>query len=371
VSTLVKCLFAIKNLVNAVGGAEKVFCTICSELARRGHEITIMTFDPPDQNSFYLLSDNIKKIELNIGTPGTGTNPLEMVNKIFRLRQVIKEESPDITVGFMHSMFVPLSLAAFGTGIPVVGSEHITIEHYRTRPFQLVLLLLCSPLLKKITVLSESIRKKYPYPICRKMVPITNPVDLPEGRAELKENKERYTLLNVARLNEQKDQSTLIKAFHEIANEFPNWDLRIIGEGNLRSELENEIESLGLSNNVTMPGIKRNMSKEYMSADLFVVSSTYEAFGLVSAEAMSYGLPIVGFADCPGTNDLIKNGVNGFLVEKGSPRHLNLSYKLRDLMRKYSLIREYGDNSRSLISEYLDYKKILKQWENFLNNSVN
>ena len=92
---------------------------------------------------------------------------------------------------------------------------------------------------------------------------------------------------------------------------------------------------------------------------------------MVTAEAMSYGLPVVGFADCPGTNDLTKNGVNGFLVEKGSPRHLNLSYKLRDLMRNYSLIREYGDNSRSLISEYLDYKKIIKQWETFLNNSVN
>ena len=51
-----------------------------------------MTFDPPNQNSFYLLSDNIQKIELNIGSPGTGTKALEMMNKIFRLRQVIKEE---------------------------------------------------------------------------------------------------------------------------------------------------------------------------------------------------------------------------------------------------------------------------------------
>jgi glycosyltransferase involved in cell wall biosynthesis len=365
-SFYMKYLFAIKNLSDAVGGAEKVFCTVCSELARRGCQITIVTYDPPGQEPFYSLSKKINRINLDIGTPGAKTKPFDAMKKMLKLRRVLQNSKPEVAVGFMHSMFIPLSISAYGTGIPVIGSEHITIEHYRTRLFQLLLLMLTSPLLSKITVLSESIRNKYPYPVRRGMVPITNPVDLPEGRSGLKENKDRYVLLNVGRLNEQKDQLTLIKAFREIADDFPKWDLRIIGEGNLRGDLEKEINDLGLDDRVSMPGVIENISKEYLSADIFVIPSIYESFGLVTAEAMSYGLPVVGFLDCPGTNDLIKNQVNGFLVHGNEARHLQLAKKLMILMKDHLLMRKFGNGSIEIVKVKLGCDVITSKWVNLL-----
>ena len=61
-----KILIAIKNLSNAAGGGERVACKVASSLACKGHEITLLTFDPLCSKSFYPLDSRIKKINLNI-----------------------------------------------------------------------------------------------------------------------------------------------------------------------------------------------------------------------------------------------------------------------------------------------------------------
>ena len=86
-----------------------------------------------------------------------------------------------MAIGFMHSIYIPLSLAVVGTGIPVIASEHITIEHYASRKLERMLLILTAPLVKKTTVLSESIRSKYPFVVRKRMVPILNPISLHLG----------------------------------------------------------------------------------------------------------------------------------------------------------------------------------------------
>ena len=124
-----KVLFAIKRLNSAVGGAERVLCTVCSELATRGYTVTIVTFDSPAGQTFYSLDDRVKRIDLGIGDVEHQARMGETLYRMRALRRVVVEEKPQVAVGFMHSMFVPLAFAMAGTGIPVVGSEHIVPEH--------------------------------------------------------------------------------------------------------------------------------------------------------------------------------------------------------------------------------------------------
>src|SRR5690606_11954559 len=107
---------------------------------------------------------------------------------------------------------------------------------------------------------------------------------------------------------------TLIDAFADIYDKYPEWDLKIIGEGPLRPTLEEQIRRLGLEDRVSLPGATQSIGSEYRNADLFVLPSRYESFGLATAEAMGYGLAAIGFADCPGTNELIQDGINGKLA---------------------------------------------------------
>ena len=361
-----KLLFAIKRLNSAVGGAERVLCTVCSELAMRGHDVSIVTFDPPNGQSFYSLAAQVRRIDLGIGDAARKARVDETLHRMCVLRRVVMEEHPQVAVGFMHSMFVPLAFALAGTSIPVLGSEHTVPEHYRTRPLQYALLISASPFLTKVTVLSEAIRGRYPALIRKRMIVMPNPVVPATDQAGAGAKKARYVLLNVGGLDENKDHATLLRAFARIATDYPDWELRIIGNGPLRRELEILIHDLGLEERVRMPGVKSDIGAEYSAADAFVISSHYEAFGLVTAEAMSHGLPAVGFADCPGTNELIQDGSTGLLAASGADRAVSLARELERVMSDPDLRCRLGIAAKSAIGRRFSAQHVCNLWESLL-----
>lgn len=360
-----RLLFAIKSLTMP-GGAERVFCTICSELASRGHNVTILTFEDGSKKSFYDIDARIKRVDLGIGDCSKPARIFETFLRIKALRRVVLAESPDAAVGFMHSMFIPLTFALFGTRIPVIGSEHIVSQHYRKRRFQYFLFIVASILMRKVTVLSENIRSSYVIPIRSRMQALPNPIMMPVGRVNLEDCKNNFVLLNVGRFDEQKDHATLINAFSKVCNLHPNWTLRIVGEGPLRSELERLIVSLGIEGRVKLPGMTAEIGKEYLMADAFVISSRYEAFGLVTAEAMSHGLPAIGFADCPGTNELIYNNKTGLLVQPGTDRATALASLLSSVFSDQLLRCRLGNAARQDINKRFTSNYVCDLWERLL-----
>lgn len=361
-----KLLFAVKRLDSAVGGAERVLCTVCSELAERGHDVLIVSFDQPGGLPFYPLHEKVRRIRLGIGDPSRKAGVLESLRRIAAMRRLVLNERPQVAVGFMHSMFVPLGFALAGTSVPLIGSEHIVPEHYRTRPLEYAALLAATPFLAKVTVLSEAIRASYPSALSKRMVVMPNPVMPAEGWADPGADKDRHVLLSVGRLDPQKDHATLLRAFALIASSYPAWLLRIIGEGPLRPELEHLAQELGLERQISMPGVTSDIGAEYRAADAFVISSRYEAFGLVTAEAMSYGLPVVGFIDCPGTNELIQAGRSGLLVEARPERVTALSEALGELMRDPQLRCQLGQEGLKSVSSGYSTQRVCDLWERLL-----
>ncbi len=328
-----RLLFAIKTLALAGGGTERVLADLTSALAQRGHAVTVLTFDRHGIEPFYTFERTVRRVALGIGEVGRGTRPSEAARRVLALRRLAKEVKPDVAVGFMHSAYIPLGLALVGTGVPVIASEHIAYDHYRTRPLQAALLRLTPSLARAITVLSPAIRDGFPPSLRRRMVVVPNPVSAQDRRpADVSgDGRPQRTLLAVGRLEEQKDHRTLIGAFGRIAGDFPDWRLRIVGEGSLRGELEAQVARLGLDGRIGLPGATTRIDDEYVAAQLFAMPSSYESFGLTTAEALSHGLPVVGFADCPGTNELIRDEVNGLLVA-GADREAALATGLAALM---------------------------------------
>jgi glycosyltransferase involved in cell wall biosynthesis len=137
------------------------------------------------------------------------------------------------------------------------------------------------------------------------------------------------TIVAVGRLFEQKGYFDLIEAFSRLAQE-PPIKLAILGEGELRGELEDFIASKGLQENIWMPGFVENPWAFMRTADVFVLSSHWEGFGRVIVEAMACGTPVV-VTDCDfGPREIITHGENGILVPVGDPAHL--ASELDDLL---------------------------------------
>ena len=365
-SNSLKLLFVIKSLGTPGGGAERVLCDICSALAGRGHSVTIASFDDPRSSDFYSVDQGVERLRLGIGKAAAPSGPIEFIRRTARLQSLLATCRPQVSIGFMHSAFVPLAIAGRMTGVPVIASEHISFGHYRARPLQRALACVVTPLCAAITAPMEDVRSGFPPAIAARMKVISNPVTVASSRRS--PSKGRRRLLFVGNFRAQKDHRTLIAAFARLASAYPEWDLRLVGDGELRGEIEAQVLQLGVESRVLFAGAVNDMAAEYSAADLYVVPSTYESFGLATAEALSSGMAAVGFADCAGTNRLIEHGRNGILVE-GNDRVAVLAEGLARLMASAKVRNALGKSGPGAVNHY-SLHAVADRWEELLRSTA-
>jgi glycosyltransferase involved in cell wall biosynthesis len=134
--------------------------------------------------------------------------------------------------------------------------------------------------------------------------------------------KRGRVVLGAGRLTGQKDFETLIRAFRTVLGRLPDCRLVIVGDGPDQSKLEMLVGELGLSEQVDLPGYTKNPYSFMKDADLYVLSSRFEALPMTLVEAMALGTPVVS-TDCPcGPAEVLDGGRYGTLVPVGDPQAL-------------------------------------------------
>lgn len=359
-----KITFAIKSMYQTKGGAERVLALVANGMAARGHDVSLLTFDAPTITPSYPLDSAVRRLFLDIGTPERQTTRHEAWQRLAATRQTLQQQRPDVVISFMYSSYVLTALALLGTGIPLIGSEHIVPAYYRSRPLHFPMLLLSILLMNKLTVVTKHIITLFPGWVRRKLVCVPNPVVIPSAASQRASAVK--TVLNVGRMTPQKNQALLIDAFASLAREFPDWRLRIVGDGELRPALTQKIRQLHMEDRITLAMPTDHIENEYAAADLFAMPSTFESFGLVTAEAMLCGTPAVGFADCPGTNEIIIDGVNGLLVP-GVANTESFAGGLRRMMAHDAQRHAFGEKAKETVAKY-HLAPVLDNWEKLIQN---
>lgn len=159
----------------------------------------------------------------------------------------------------------------------------------------------------------------------------------------------------------------MLWAFARCAAKHPDWSLVILGEGAEREHLEDFAGELGITDRVSMPGRVKEPTGLLRHADLFVVSSRYEGFNNALVEAMSCGLPVVSF-DCPsGPGEIIRNEVDGVLVEREDVDAL--AAVMDRLMSDEAERKRLGSHAVEVIERF-DLEKVMGIWENLLDQTV-
>ena len=177
--------------------------------------------------------------------------------------------------------------------IPVVVSERNNPDRQIFRPAWRWARLWLYGLATRLVTPSQGVLDWFPEKLKEQGQVIPNPVDLP-ATIERREPG-GLGLIAVGRLDQQKGFDLLLHAYKKIADRFPEWPLIIRGEGQLRGEIEQLRDALGLKDRVKMPGITDRPGAWTNEGEIFVLSSRYESFGNVLTEAMVAGLPIVSF----------------------------------------------------------------------------
>lgn len=164
---------------------------------------------------------------------------------------------------------------------------------------------------------------------------------------------------NIGNLNMQKGHSYLIDAMPEILKKYPLATLEIIGEGEERKPLEDQIKKIQLQRHVSLLGYRNHTEKYLRHWSVFVLSSVAETFGIVVLEAMKAGVPIVA-AKVGGVEDIIIQNKNGILVKPRDPKAI--ARGVLDLLDNHALMAKFRREGPKRAKDF-DWEKVILQLE--------
>ena len=171
-----------------------------------------------------------------------------------------------------------------------------------------------------------------------------NVVHMPNGTPHIntKALLENKVVIAAGRLVYQKGFDDLIDAFRIVVDEYPDWQLHIYGDGELKSYLRDKIFEHELYNNVYLYPSTKNISEKIRDSSIYALTSRYEPFGMVIIESMVEGVPCVSY-DCDGPRLIINHQKDGVLVESGDVNAF--ASELKKLIRNKSDRVDMGERA--------------------------
>jgi glycosyltransferase involved in cell wall biosynthesis len=339
-----------------LGGTEIATYNLAKHLAKRGHEIYVITsYDEgfPDiytENGFYVHRILWSAIRI-IGVVSFH------VKVFFRIRTI----KPDIVQVQYIDMGISAWLIKKILRIPYVvwgrGSDINQLNRFSR--------IKAKPILQNanaILALTENMRIKLKNIYNTEIYIVPNGIDLEEykGSTTIPDRKTgTKNILFVGSLRPVKGVQYLINSMKKIHEELPDARLILVGDGEEREHLEALSIQLGLQKYVEFIGIvSHEKVKTFMQqADVFVLPSLSEGFPNVILEAMACGLPIIA-SHVGGIPDIITNDTNGYLVEVKDTN--DMANKILLLLSDDALRKKISDNNRNLVKKYTWENVILK-----------
>ena len=300
------------------GGAERVMVNLAKYFSENGYDTTLVTsFRSTGE---YPLAPTVRRLTLE-ETEIKQSRIKRNLSRIKKLRALCKAEKPDILISFMEEPNFRAILAT--RGLPVktlVSVRNDPNKEYAGKLGWFVGKVLL-PMDDGCVFQTSDAQKWFPERLQKKSRIIYNAVK--EDFYQVERTPVRGEIVTCGRLTEQKNHKLLINAFAEVRKIYPYATLKIYGEGALREELQDQINTLDLNEKVFLMGATNNVAKALQTADLFVLSSDYEGMPNALMEAMAAGVPCVS-TDCPcgGPRELFGNLCVEDLVCCNEPKQL-------------------------------------------------
>lgn len=346
------------------GGAERVCADVANGLSRLGHKVAIMM-----DTSIAIVYPVLPDVQIYSCPERKGNSWIMYRIKIFwKILEVLKKYKPDVIVSILYFHATLAKLASMLVHkCPVIVSDHNSFERPESAPF---------PLNQKIdkffrnyyfdylTVLTQA---DYTFLNGRfkKVVVMPNPLTWEPEKVIPSKSK---IILAVGRVDIWycKGFDILLKAWSNLACFYPDWTLRLVGAGHKKNVdyLKSLVHNIS---NVEFVPYTKEIKTEYRDAEIFVLSSRYEGFGLVLTEAMSQGCACIACDYNGRQSEIVINNKTGLIC--GIDNLLELEQKLKILLDNNELRKRLQHNALHALDRYkVDH--ISKLWEQLLHKCI-
>lgn len=352
-------LFVITGL--GMGGAENQVVNLADKIADKGFDVTIAYMLEPVMVE--PKNKNVKLVWL-----GATKSPFGMLTALKNLVKLIRENKPDVVHGHMFHANILARVARIFAPVPMlVSTAHNTNEGGKVRMLTYRLTNCLSDVFTNVSVDAVRAFEQKKAVSKGKILSVSNGIDVsyfkfsPDSRLSVRNElglAEKKVFIAIGRFHEAKDYPNLIDAFAKVVSSNDNCHLLIVGDGELRSVIEEKIAQLDLQRSVTLLGVRKDIPDLLSTSDVFVLSSAWEGFGLVVAEAMSCERIVIG-TDSGGVANIIAQ--YGYVVPARDPDSLAQGMQKALALSEVEAV-ELGQKARQRIVEHFSLDAAVQKW---------
>ncbi|WP_372403805.1 glycosyltransferase [Acinetobacter piscicola] len=355
-----KVLYLITSL--GMGGAENVLANLTDGLVQRGCEVKIICLK--GEVLVKPQSDKAEIVSLNFDSLSNLSSILKSI------KTIILNDQPDIVHAHMFHAIIVARILRITTPIKkLICTAHSKAFGGKLRALAYKMTDRWSDINTNVSY--EATENFIKHKIFNKnnSLTITNGVDTEKFifnfadriayRTQFKIADNEKVFIAIGRFNEAKDYPNLINAFNLFREKsHVESKLLIVGDGELRQLIENLIIDTHLSDQIILLGIRHNIPQLLSMADFFVLSSAWEGFGLVVAEAMATERVVIA-TDCGGVKEVL--GATDFLVEPQNP--IKLAEKMLHVVQLNDLdCGQIGKINRQRVVDHYSLDAMVTQW---------
>lgn len=343
----------VKQRIN-YGGASKITIWLFNYLLSRSYDVSIITFEPFDSTSFNIPGERCYCIDIDNNGGYIKRNILSIYKKYKALSTMLKKQGITYVINFCDTSFDILLLVRLFYKFKLIISERVDPYHDRgvVSRFRRYLYRYAD----HIVFQTAGAKGFFKSSVIKKSCVIPNPVVPPKIEFARWHGIMSNHLVFIGRLdNFQKRLDLLIDIFELFHDKYPEYILDIYGTGPDSQLVSKMIEDRGLMSSVFLRGDTQSPLLVMSESKVLLHTSDFEGIPNVIIEAIQVGIPVVS-TDCSpgGASLLIRNGINGFLVEcNNKEAFCNV---LIDLVSNEEMLSNISNNCNGSLNSFTEDK---------------
>ena len=344
------------------GGTESVAVMIANGLAAQGkYEILILSLVEQKRDPFFAIDPRIKRYHLGEKWIQPGAGYLKVLPK---LKRFLKEQKIDVLVDIDIVLDILSLPVRGGSRTKVISWGHFSYYYEQKSLYRRIILKIGARRADYCVTLNRENQRCYEryQHRSRAIKTIYNPAVC--EKREKNVPKGNY-IFWVGRLIERKGVDYLADTAKRVLTELPEWKWLVAGDGEEREWLETYILEHGLQDRLVLLGNVSDLWEYYEMARIHVLTSRWEGLPMCQLEAKSHGLPCVSFDISTGPGEIIRDGVNGYLIKPFDCGEM--AEKIVKLAKEEPLRKQFSQNA-SLDLEKFDLQTILNSWNEVIDS---